>query len=388
MIDINVLITSAACKRASFNQRHFKRGFVAVATLAVLMSASPASFAADSAGDIADKFSRDADTTAAKARAQASAERKEAARIKSAEEQRRAEEQEMLMIARREADDRRRAEALAEKPATPLRVQIDTTDLEQQRKLELERVAAKLRLAREAREAKVIADAKRAAETAKVAAAAAPAPTVASRPIERDTAWTTEVNKEPAAKPDLDTSTRSALGAGMQKFTAETKVTVLMVLAPGNKGIRRIEKTADPVLCTDDGCYISQGAAAPARQKAVHKTLGIGNTFGRRAGDCNHSLGCVFRGVEIGNAGNYLQPVDLKMMIHDRRARLPLAADATCRMASGTLLCAKPLIADDYMMWVVPESIATEAGADALNRAIASGLASPRGAAGVGVAGR
>ena len=379
MIDVNGLITSTAGKRA-----HFKRGVVAVATLAVLISASSASFAADSAGDIADKFSRDADTAAAKARAQASAERKEAARIKSAEEQRKTEEQEMLMTARREADDRRRAEALAEKPAAPLRVQIDTTDLEQQRKLELERVAAKLRMAREAREAKVIAEAKRAAETAKVAAAQAPA----SRPIEREAAWTTEVTKEPAAKTDLDTSTRSALGAGIQKFAAETKVTVLMVLAPGNRGIRRIEKTADPVLCTDDGCYISQGAAAPARQKAMHKTLGIGNTFGRRAGDCNHSLGCVFRGVEVGNAGNYLQPVDLKMMIHDRRARLPLAADATCRMASGTLLCSKPLIADDYMMWVVPESIATEAGADALNRAIAGGLASPRGAAGVGVAGR
>ena len=379
MIDVNGLITSTTGKLT-----HFKRGFVAMATVAVLISASSASFAADSAGDIADKFSRDADTAAAKARAQASAERKEAARIKSAEDQRRAEEQEMLMTARREADDRRRAEALAEKPAAPLRVQIDTTDLEQQRKLELERVAAKLRMAREAREAKVIAEAKRAAETAKVAAAQAPA----SRPIEREAAWTTEVTKEPAAKTDLDTSTRSALGAGMQKFSAETKVTVLMVLAPGNRGIRRIEKTADPVLCTDDGCYISQGAAAPARQKAMHKTLGIGNTFGRRAGDCNHSLGCVFRGVEVGNAGNYLQPVDLKMMIHDRRARLPLAADATCRMASGTLLCSKPLIADDYMMWVVPESIATEAGADALNRAIAGGLASPRGAAGVGVAGR
>ncbi len=359
----------------------FKRGLVAVATVACLMAASPASFAGDNAGDIADKFSRDADTAAAKARAQASAGRKDAARIKSTEDQRKAEEQEMLSIARREADDRRRAEALAEKSGSPLRVQIDATDLEQQRKLELERVATKLRQAREAREAKVIADAKRAAETAKVAAAPAPVP--GSKPMERDTFWTAEVNKEPAAKPEFDTSTRSALGGGgIQKFVADTKVTVLMVLAPGNKGIRRFEKTADPVLCTDDGCYISQGAAAPARQKAVHKTLGIGNTFGRRAGECNHSLGCVFRAVEVGNSGNYLQPVDLKMMIHDRRARLPLAADATCRIASGTLLCGKPLVSDDYMMWVVPESVAVEAGADALNRAIAGGLAAPR----VGVA--
>jgi hypothetical protein len=364
----------------------FKRGLVAVAPvaclMACLMAASPASFAADPANDIAEKFSRDADAAATKARAQASAERKEAARVKAAEDQRKAEEQEMLATARREADDRKRAEALAEKSGTPTRIQIDANDLEQQRKIELERVATKLRLAREARESKLIAEAKRAAETAKVAAAQVPPP----RAKERDTAWTVEVNKEPAAKPDLDTSTRSALGgAGIQKFVPDTKVTVLMVLAPGNKGIRRLEKTADPVLCTDDGCYISQGANAPARQKAVHKTLGIGNTFGRRAGECNHSLGCVFRGVDVGNSGNYLQAVDLKMMIHDRRARLPFAADSTCRVASGTLICGKPLVSDDYMLWVVPESIATEAGPDALTRAIASGLAAPR-ATDVGVA--
>jgi hypothetical protein len=373
----------------------FKRGLVAVAAVACLIAASPAAFAGDAAGDIADKFARDADSAATKARTQASTDKKDAARLRAVEDQRKADELEMLATARREADDRKRAEALAEKSGTPWRVQVDVTDLEQQRKLELERVATKLRLAREAREAKVIAEAKRAAETAKVAAGTAPAlpvpglPVPGTRAMERAPFWTAEVNKEPAVKSELDTSTRSALGGGgMQKFVPDTKVTVLMVLAPGNKGIRRFEKTADPVLCTDDGCYISQGANAPARQKAAHKTLGIGNTFGRRAGDCNHSLGCVFRGVEVGRSGNYLQPVDLKMMIHDQRARLPLTADATCRVASGTLLCGKPLVSDDYMLWVVPESIAAEAGADALSRAVVGGLAAPRAAAGVGVAGR
>jgi hypothetical protein len=353
---------------------------VAATAFACLLALTPvAAQAGDAASDIAEKFARDADQ---KVRSEAAQAKRELARQKSLDDQRKSEEAEMLATARREADDRKRAEALAEKSGTPVRVQIDGHDLQEQRKLELDRVAAKLRMAREAREAKVAADAKRAAETARIAAGTAaplPAPgqTAATKPMERDTFWTAEVNKEPSVKPDIDTSLRSALGGGALKLMADTKVTVLMVLAPGNKGIRRFEKTADPVLCTQEHCYISQGAASAAIPKPLHKALGPGNTFGRRAGACNHALGCVFRGVEIGAGENFLQPVDLKVLVHDQRARQPLVADGSCRMASGSLVCSKPLVAEDYKLWVVPESVANDAGSDALARAIANGLSMP-----------
>jgi hypothetical protein len=360
--------------------RRAARVMVGTCALAGLLVGATVARAGDAANDIAEIFSKDAEMAAAQTRARAAQAKRELERQKIAAEQARIEEQEMLLRARREAEDQKRADAIAAKSGAPP-VAIDALDAEKQRKLELDRVATRLRLAREAREAKLLTEATRAAEIAKSAAAAQVAASVPpTMKTDRETPWTTNVIKEPETRPELDPSSRSALGGAGLKFVPDTKVTVLMVLAPGNKGIRRFEKTADPVLCTQDGCYVSAGAAQAAQQKPLHKVLGPGNTFGRRAGECNHALGCVFRGVEIGASSNFLQPVDLKMVIHDRRAQQPLAADRSCRVSAGTLACNHPVIADDYKMWVVPESVAIEAGAAALTRAIADGLTSSRAA--------
>src|SRR5262245_45974556 len=39
----------------------------------------------------------------------------------------------------------------------------------------------------------------------------------------------------------------------------DTRITVLLWLAPGRYGIRRHSETADPVLCLPDGCFVSGG---------------------------------------------------------------------------------------------------------------------------------
>jgi hypothetical protein len=162
---------------------------------------------------------------------------------------------------------------------------------------------------------------------------------------------------------------------------AETRVTVLLLLEPGTYGIRRGgPKIADPVLCVPDGCYVSAGADRPATFLRGRKALGIGNTLGGRAGACRGALGCVFRGVELGTLPGYLQPIDMHIFKHDRRRPQVVQADSACSAQAGRLLCSRGIYADDYAMWVVPESLAATAGADALQRAVMDGLNGPRSA--------
>lgn len=158
----------------------------------------------------------------------------------------------------------------------------------------------------------------------------------------------------------------------------ERRVTVLLVMAPGNRGMRRHNKSADPVLCVTYGCYVSAGPAWPARFMPGHRALGILNTWGARAGACRDSLECVFRAIEVVELPGYLQPVDLRLLRHDRRRPQMITGDSACTVERGRLLCSRGIYAEDYAMWVVPESIAAAAGPDALQRAAAEGLRRPQ----------
>jgi colicin import membrane protein len=157
-------------------------------------------------------------------------------------------------------------------------------------------------------------------------------------------------------------------------------VTVLLVMTPGNYGIRRGNKTADPVLCTDEGCYIGGGPDKPARLLPIWQALGFGNTWGKRAGACNHALGCVFRGIQLGQWPARVQPVDLHILKHDRRRPSEVSSDSGCRSEAGRLACANGVYAESYAMWIVPESVAEAAGPAALQRALTEGLSGPRSA--------
>ena len=164
--------------------------------------------------------------------------------------------------------------------------------------------------------------------------------------------------------------------------TAPSRVAVLLAMAPGTYGIRRGgAKVADPVLCLREGCYISAGADHPAMFLPGRKALGFANTWGARAGACRNALGCVFRGVELGPLPAFLQPVDLHIFKHDRRAGFAVLADSDCSIAAGRLVCRHGIEADDYTMWVVPESLAQTLGPAGLQRALTDGLNGPRSAA-------
>ena len=180
---------------------------------------------------------------------------------------------------------------------------------------------------------------------------------------------------------------RASREAGLPDRTIESgvpgerTVTVLLVMAPGDYGIRRNgPKVADPILCTVAGCYVSTGPGTPARFLPRRKATGIGNTLGGRAGACRQSLSCIFRGIDIDERESYLQPVDMHVFKHDRRRPQLIDRDSDCRFADGRLTCRRGIYAEDYAMWVIPERMAADVGLAVLQRALEEGLAAPRSA--------
>lgn len=234
------------------------------------------------------------------------------------------------------------------------------------------------------------ADARKPEAVAVAPPAPQPPPPAPERKTETVTATPPPQPEPPApivtADPRKDLEPPSALGrpvtATNEKLMPRTEqtATVLVVLTPGTYGIRRGAKTADPILCTQEGCYVSVGNGVPARFLPGRKALGFGNTWGLRAGACRNSLGCVFRGIALADTPTQLQPIDLHILRHDPRPVNLVTADTTCRTDAGRLVCGNPIAAGTYTMWVVPESIAEAAGPDVLQRAVREGLAGPRSA--------
>src|SRR5262249_21416358 len=110
------------------------------------------------------------------------------------------------------------------------------------------------------------------------------------------------------------------------------------------------------------------------------KALGFANTWGPRAGACRNKLGCVFRGVALLELPGYLQPIDMRVIKHDRRRGQVITGDSGCRPDAGRIFCSRGIYAEDYAMWIVPESVAAAAGGAALERAVTEGLNGPRSA--------
>lgn len=159
----------------------------------------------------------------------------------------------------------------------------------------------------------------------------------------------------------------------LARYRSETRVTVLMTMEAGNRGIRRHHKTADPLLCGERGCYVGAGADAAAEFLPRRRAFGPGQALGERAGACRDSLGCVFRGVDLIAYPAVLQPIDMRILRHDRRQPLVLTETSECRITQGRLACTT-FHGPDYKMWIVPERLAEIAGAAELTRAVESGL--------------
>lgn len=158
---------------------------------------------------------------------------------------------------------------------------------------------------------------------------------------------------------------------------APGRFTILLVMEPGNRGIRRNNKTADPVLCGRSGCWISSGPHAAAQLMPHHRALGFLRTWGERAGACSSSLTCAFRNVDLGALHDWLQPVDMRLVRHDRRQPQRIETPSDCRVAAGRLQCNRGYHGSDYEMWVIPEAVAEAAGPELLQRALADGLPEP-----------
>lgn len=148
------------------------------------------------------------------------------------------------------------------------------------------------------------------------------------------------------------------------------RATVLLVMNPGFTGIRLFNNTADPILCMPDVCWISRGPDEDARMVPRRKALGPLNTLGNRAGACNDRTGCVFRNVEITPAASVVQPIDMRLLRHDRREAIQVRVDRSCRMEGNQLQCAAPQRGPDYQVWVVPEVLAGDAGGRALAKVV------------------
>lgn len=161
------------------------------------------------------------------------------------------------------------------------------------------------------------------------------------------------------------------------------RVTVLLAIEPGRRGIRRLGKTGDPILCLGETCYVSRGAEDRARRMTRRRAFGTVNTLGNRAGACRNSLACVFRDVRLQGGKATIQPIDLRIMRHDRRETTRVTADRTCRIVDKRLTCARPVVSETYTAWIVPEDLAVEAGVRILETALLKSVryAQPREAA-------
>ena len=155
----------------------------------------------------------------------------------------------------------------------------------------------------------------------------------------------------------------------IQRSKLSGRATVLLVMQPGNRGIRRINKRADPILCMGQTCYISQGADKAALAMPRRRAFGTVNTLGLRAGACRQQLECVFRDIDIGTRSEWLQPIDLRVLRHDRRQPVRAKIDTTCNVTANALHCSKTVHGPTYDMWIVPEEVADKAGANPLAEA-------------------
>ena len=353
---------------------------VSIAALALCLVV-PAARAGDSAAHaIADKFAGGPEAR------------------KEAEEK--ANEQDMLDRARREALERKAAaeKTLALEEAEEKRLAEEATkkaeaerlarDVEEKRIAEQKRLAEEAtknaeaeRLARDAEE-KRIAEQKRLAEEATKKAEAERMATMEAEREAKAQQLEAKLRALEASRQDksriADEVARDNVSTQAPEIgrpDADSHVTVLLVMKPGKTGIRRFgEKTADPVLCSTSSCWVSGGSAAPARTMQRGQALGPGNTLGKRAASCNHKLACVFRGLDLGGDKTWLQPIDLRIMRHDRREPMTVERDATCKVAGERLTCAQPIEGKTWRAWIVPEAVAERAGAKALEDALNSDL--------------
>lgn len=297
----------------------------------------------------------EAQRRAEESRRAAEAARKAEDERRIAEQQRQADEARRQAEAARQAEDERRVAEERQKAE-----EAEVAQMESEREAEADRIDEALRKAREAR-------ARRSGLEREPYRPDEPA-------AERRRIEASDVSEAPGAHDDRRLYRPGTSEPGARpSHTSSPRVTVLLTMSPGNRGIRRHNKTGDPILCGERGCYISAGADVAADLLPLRRAFGAGRTLGERAGACRNSLGCVFRDVDLVAFPAIVQPVDMRFLRHDRRQPQVLHETSACRLTADRLACS-PIQGPDYTMWVVPEEIAQAAGPALLERAVEDGL--------------
>lgn len=183
--------------------------------------------------------------------------------------------------------------------------------------------------------------------------------------------WATEVAAAPRDEPNPDV--RWSLGTQPSTtpeygVASRGKATILLMMTQNDA------RVTHPILCDADGCYVSNGAQAPASYHGFRESLSFTGRLGRGAGECNHSNVCIFRNVDLSGPTAMLQPINLKLVRHDRRAQSEVTIDESCRVIEGRLSCSRPVRTPGYTLWVVPERLASEIGPEMLQGAVIAGL--------------
>lgn len=306
----------------------------------------------------------------AEARAKAQAEADAVAAAKAAADKADAEKREIAAAKARidearRADEQRRkadAEAAEQRRVAAEREQAKAAEMAAaQRKMEAEREAEARQLSEKLARARELREARGQSDNAGQGFSALGGPPVQSEPEESSRSRSRLQDTRPRA--------------GEVPVT-ETRATILLVMEPGTRGIRRYEKTADPVVCIGAQCFVSNGLDVAASAMTRARALGPGNTLGQRAGACRHTLVCAFRDVEVGSGLVQVQPVDMRILRHDRREAKMLKIDPSCAVVRGQLRCDRGLDSGSYRVWIVPESVARRAGPDGLSAALAADLPS------------
>lgn len=364
-------------------------GSILTASFIPVTSAAAQVAAPNAAGHVlAEKFARDGDD-AEKARL-----KKKAEAARKEQDRRKADEAEMLALARKEAADRQteqerlRSQAEAEHLAAETKATEAARSAAEKKATENARIAAENKATEDAR----IAAEKKAADDALVAAMQESARRAAmeaerNREVERLAERLRQAREAQVAKSEpvrqiptphtapspsvAQTQIQDAPKTHASATTAAStsdRLTIVVWMQPGNRGIRRTNKSADPLLCSPAGCYVSNGPDEPASFRPGRKALGFAATFGARAGACSNHLGCVFRDVDVQEIGTLIQPVDMRIMHHDRRETFKADTLSDCTAGPGQLNCRRSIVGPDYVIWVVPEHLAARAGSDALER--------------------
>jgi hypothetical protein len=147
--------------------------------------------------------------------------------------------------------------------------------------------------------------------------------------------------------------------------------TVLLVLDPDGSGpgIK-----PDPIICIDNGCWLSSGITSPARRMSRNQAVALATTADLTADSCSGKSGCVYREVPIDPTAR-LDVIEVGEGGGASLGAYTIAADRTCRKQGDGLVCDNGIGTQGFRIWVVPEATAEAAGASALENAVAEGLA-------------